>query len=598
MKSADILTLVNNYLDNIPYTRKPETLYEPIRYVLSLGGKRIRPVLMLMSYNLYKDDADTILPTACGLETYHNYTLLHDDLMDNADMRRGHATVHKKWDANTAILSGDSMLVLSYQRIAQCAPQYLPQILDLFTTTALEIGEGQQYDMEFETRDDVCEAEYIEMIRLKTSVLLACAMKMGAIQAGASPADQDALYRYGESLGLAFQLQDDYLDVYGDPSVFGKNIGGDITSNKKTFMLINALLRAEGQDKAELEAWIARKDFDRQEKVDAVTRLYTKLGIDRLARERIEYYTREALSCLDAVDTPDERKAELREYTMMMMRREKQPPLTAPNILHNMIDTHTHLDGEEFSIDRAATMQRAREAGVTRCLLPAIDLDSSRHILQICRETPTFCYPMLGLHPEEVNAGWQEQAESIMRLCAEAEQQGQRVIAIGEVGLDYYWTREYEREQLAAFERHVEWSVESGLPLMIHCRKAQNEMVSLLRRYERDLPGGVFHCFTGNEHEAAELLRFDRFALGIGGVLTFKKSLLPTTLPAVVPLDRIVLETDSPYMAPVPHRGKRNEPAFVANVLDRLAEAYGVDRATADDITTATAMRIFFPGEG
>lgn len=323
MKSADILTLVNNYLDNIPYTRKPESLYEPIRYVLSLGGKRIRPVLMLMSYNLYKDDADTILPTACGLETYHNYTLLHDDLMDNADMRRGHATVHKKWDANTAILSGDSMLVLSYQRIAQCAPQYLPQILDLFTTTALEIGEGQQYDMEFETRDDVCESEYIEMIRLKTSVLLACAMKMGAIQAGASPADQDALYRYGESLGLAFQLQDDYLDVYGDPSVFGKNIGGDITSNKKTFMLINALLRAEGQDKAELEAWIARKDFDRQEKVDAVTHLYTKLGIDRLARERIEYYTREALSCLDTVDTPDERKAELREYTMMMMRREK-----------------------------------------------------------------------------------------------------------------------------------------------------------------------------------------------------------------------------------------------------------------------------------
>ena len=323
MKSADILTLVNNYLDNIPYTRKPETLYEPIRYVLSLGGKRIRPVLMLMSYNLYKDDADTILPTACGLETYHNYTLLHDDLMDNADMRRGHATVHKKWDANTAILSGDSMLVLSYQRIAQCVPQYLPQILELFTTTALEIGEGQQYDMEFETRDDVCEAEYIEMIRLKTSVLLACAMKMGAIQAGASPADQDALYRYGESLGLAFQLQDDYLDVYGDPSVFGKNIGGDITSNKKTFMLINALLRAEGQDKAELEAWIARKDFDRQEKVDAVTHLYTKLGVDRLARERIEYYTREALSCLDAVNTPDERKAELREYTMMMMRREK-----------------------------------------------------------------------------------------------------------------------------------------------------------------------------------------------------------------------------------------------------------------------------------
>ena len=277
MKSADILTLVNNYLDNIPYTRKPESLYEPIRYVLSLGGKRIRPVLMLMSYNLYKDDADTILPTACGLETYHNYTLLHDDLMDNADMRRGHATVHKKWDANTAILSGDSMLVLSYQRIAQCAPQYLPQILDLFTTTALEIGEGQQYDMEFETRDDVCEAEYIEMIRLKTSVLLACAMKMGAIQAGASPADQDALYRYGESLGLAFQLQDDYLDVYGDPSVFGKNIGGDITSNKKTFMLINALLRAEGQDKAELDLDIFFSKKERRNYIYATGKIGTAL---------------------------------------------------------------------------------------------------------------------------------------------------------------------------------------------------------------------------------------------------------------------------------------------------------------------------------
>lgn len=260
-----------------------------------------------------------------------------------------------------------------------------------------------------------------------------------------------------------------------------------------------------------------------------------------------------------------------------------------------MIDTHTHLDGEEFSADRAATMQRAREAGVTRCFLPAIDLETSRHILQICREEPSFCYPMLGLHPEEVKADWHTHITAIMSLAAEAERQGQHIIAIGEVGLDYYWSREYEREQLAAFERHVEWSIESRLPLMIHCRKAQNEMVSLLRHYERDLPGGVFHCFTGNEHEAEELLRFDRFALGIGGVLTFKKSLLPTTLPAVVPLDRIVLETDSPYMAPVPHRGERNEPAFVSNVLDRLAEAYGVDRTTADDVTTATAMRIFFP---
>ena len=322
MKSADILTLVNNYLDNIPYTRKPETLYEPIRYVLSLGGKRIRPVLMLMSYNLYKDDADTILPTACGLETYHNYTLLHDDLMDNADMRRGHATVHKKWDANTAILSGDSMLVLSYQRIAQCAPQYLPQILDLFTTTALEIGEGQQYDMEFETRDDVCEAEYIEMIRLKTSVLLACAMKMGAIQAGASAADQDALYRYGESLGLAFQLQDDYLDVYGDPSLFGKNIGGDITSNKKTYMLINAFLLANEEQRKELTKWITAKDFDKAEKIEAVTDIYNKIGIRELCEKRINAYFDEARACLDKISVAEEKKRQLRRFTDQMLHRE------------------------------------------------------------------------------------------------------------------------------------------------------------------------------------------------------------------------------------------------------------------------------------
>lgn len=323
MSSSEILTLVNNYLDNLPYDRKPASLYEPIKYVLSLGGKRIRPVLMLLGYNLFKDNPETILSSACGLETYHNYTLLHDDLMDNADMRRGNLTVHKKWDANTAILSGDSMLVLSYQRMMQCDSKYLQQVLEVFTETALEIGDGQQYDMEFETRADVTEAEYIEMIRLKTSVLLACALKIGAILAGASAEDQENLYRFGEQIGLAFQLQDDFLDVYGDPKIFGKNIGGDITSNKKTFMLINALLRAEGDDKAELEKWINASEFNRDEKVAAVTALYGKLGIDTLAKQKIEYYFAESRKYLDAVSVSPERKQELLAYTAKMMKREK-----------------------------------------------------------------------------------------------------------------------------------------------------------------------------------------------------------------------------------------------------------------------------------
>ena len=323
MTSEEILRIINDYIDHLPYNREPKTLYEPVRYTLSLGGKRIRPVLMLLSYSLFRDDVEAILPCACGLETYHNYTLLHDDLMDNADMRRGAVTVHKKWDANTAILSGDSMLVLSYQRIAQCPKEYLHDILSLFTETALEIGEGQQYDMEFETRNDVKEAEYIEMIRLKTSVLLACAMKMGAILAGADEDTQQKLYKFGEQIGLAFQLQDDFLDVYGDPTVFGKNIGGDITSNKKTFMLINALARAEGADKDELMRWISAERFDRSEKVAAVTALYSKLGIDSLAKEKIEYFFSCGQEYLQAVDIPEERKATLIAYTNMMMKRDK-----------------------------------------------------------------------------------------------------------------------------------------------------------------------------------------------------------------------------------------------------------------------------------
>jgi TatD DNase family protein len=270
---------------------------------------------------------------------------------------------------------------------------------------------------------------------------------------------------------------------------------------------------------------------------------------------------------------------------------------------YNFIDTHCHLDGEEFDPDRQEVMQRAREAGCKAVFLPAIDLTSSRRIVTLCRQHPDFLYPMLGLHPEEVRADWREQLSAIRSLLVSANedsvmptstvQRRGEVIAIGEVGLDYYWSREFADEQLQAFEEQVRWAVELHLPLMIHCRKAQNEMVAILKKYAADLPGGVFHCFTGNEQEARQLLEFDRFVLGIGGVSTFKKSHLPQVLPATVPLDRLVLETDAPYMAPVPMRGQRNEPAFVTYVIDRLAEAYGVSREEMAQRTSDNVNRVF-----
>ena len=322
LTSKEILTKVNEFIEQLPYDRQPQSLYEPVKYVLSIGGKRVRPVLMLLAYNLYKEDPERILMPACALETYHNYTLLHDDLMDNADVRRGLPTVHRKWDANTAILSGDSMLVLAYHRMLQCDAEKQPEVMSLFTETALEIGEGQQYDMEFENRDDVTEEEYIEMIRLKTSVLLACAMKIGGILAGASAEDADNLYKFGEQVGLAFQLQDDLLDVYGDPKVFGKAVGGDITCNKKTYMLINAFQRANSEQRAELERWVSAKDFDRQEKVAAVTEIYNQIGIRQICEEKINYYFEESKKYLAKINVADERKQTLLQYTAEMMKRE------------------------------------------------------------------------------------------------------------------------------------------------------------------------------------------------------------------------------------------------------------------------------------
>ena len=320
--SEELYEKVNTFIDKLTYNREPKSLYDPIKYVLSLGGKRIRPVLMLLGYNLWKDDPERILMPAVAVETYHNYTLLHDDLMDNADKRRGHDTVHKKWDANTAILSGDAMLVVAYQRLATVDQTKLKPVLDLFTETALEIDEGQQFDIDFENRSDVKEEEYIEMIRLKTSVLLACALKIGAILANAPVTDAEALYKFGEQLGLAFQLQDDLLDVYGDTKVFGKEIGGDIMCNKKTFMLINAFNRANDAQLKELQKWCSGEKFDRKEKVAAVTHLYDEIGIRQLCEAKIEYYFEESKKWLDKVSVPEERKAHLRAYVNQMMKRE------------------------------------------------------------------------------------------------------------------------------------------------------------------------------------------------------------------------------------------------------------------------------------
>lgn len=255
-----------------------------------------------------------------------------------------------------------------------------------------------------------------------------------------------------------------------------------------------------------------------------------------------------------------------------------------------IIDTHAHLDGEEYAEDLPQVVQRAKEAGITKVFLPAIHLESVESILKVCDRYPDFAYPMVGLHPEEVKDDFHD---VLSTMKSNYLQSSHPFIAIGEVGLDYYWSREFEKQQLEAFEEQVRWSVETQLPLMIHCRKAQNELVKILRKYEQNLPGGVFHCFTGNEIEARELLSFENFVLGIGGVLTFKKSHLPEVLPSVVPLSRIVLETDSPYMAPVPHRGKRNESAYVVNVLEKLAESYHLSKEEVASCTNQNVKRIF-----
>lgn len=298
--------MANEEIAAIPYPATPDGLYEPIAYTMDLGGKRLRPTLVLMACEAMGGEAEKALKAAVGLELFHNFTLLHDDVMDNADVRRGKPTVHRRWNDNTAILSGDAMLTMSSQYVAQVDSAILPEVMRLFNQTAMEVYEGQQLDMDFEVRSNVSLDEYIEMIRLKTSVLLGCACKMGAIIAGASETNAQALYEAGLYLGVAFQLQDDVLDVWGDEATFGKAIGGDIMNNKKTFLLVGAMQKAQGDDATELRRWLNDEYAIRGEKVPAVTALYQRLGMREAADEAIKSYNDKALDALSKVDMSDE----------------------------------------------------------------------------------------------------------------------------------------------------------------------------------------------------------------------------------------------------------------------------------------------------
>ena len=306
MKSfQEYLDIVNQAIASIPYPATPAQLYEPISYHMALGGKRVRPVLTLMACDAMGGDMSQALDGAVGLEMFHNFTLLHDDVMDNADVRRGKPTVHRRWNDNTAILSGDTMLTIATQYISRTANW---QVMDLFNKTAIEIYEGQQWDMDYEDRNDVTVDEYINMIRLKTSVLLGCALKMGALIADADVEDADRLYEAGVNMGLAFQLRDDVLDVWGDPATFGKEIGGDIMNNKKTFLLINAMQLAQGNDADELRQWLNDSNATRDDKVTGVTALYERLGVRQLAEDAIARYNHLAIEAFNQVKMSDEDK--------------------------------------------------------------------------------------------------------------------------------------------------------------------------------------------------------------------------------------------------------------------------------------------------
>ncbi len=312
---------VNLFIDNLKFEREPLDLYKPIRYTLEQGGKRVRPVLCLMAYNMYKECVEGALYPAVAMETYHNYTLIHDDVMDRADIRRGKPTVCAKWGDTAAILSGDTMLLLAYEFLAHISPDKLPSALALFTETAKEVSDGQQYDLDFENRDNVAEEEYMEMIRLKTSVLIAASMKMGGLMAGAPESDLENLYAYGETMGLAFQLQDDLLDVYGDVALFGKKIGGDIRCNKKTFLLIKAMELASPSQRDEMQAWMKNENCDDDAKVAYFTELYTSLGVKEACEKRIHEFFAKCDSFMDALSIPAYKKENLKAFANSLLNR-------------------------------------------------------------------------------------------------------------------------------------------------------------------------------------------------------------------------------------------------------------------------------------
>lgn len=321
--SADLENKINKAIDELNFEKDPKSLFEPIEYILSLGGKRLRPILAYMATNLFSDDLEKTTGPALGIEIFHNFSLLHDDLMDNASMRRGKPTVHVNWNANTAVLSGDAMLIDAYKYIAKVNTDVLPSILDVFTTTAMQVCEGQQYDMDFEKRMNVNESEYLEMIRLKTAVLVAASLKIGAIMGNASEEDSGRLYDFGINIGLAFQLKDDLLDVYGNPIEFGKNIGGDILSNKKTFLLIKALEKSIEKNNDTLRQWVLAESFDPEAKINAVKEIYDELKLETLTNKLIQKYYLAALNCLSEVSVSDERKQQLLIYIDNLMKREK-----------------------------------------------------------------------------------------------------------------------------------------------------------------------------------------------------------------------------------------------------------------------------------
>jgi geranylgeranyl diphosphate synthase, type II len=318
-----LLKILHNEFEQHSYGEHPAELYDPIAYIMSLNGKRFRPLLTLLTTSMYTDQWQVALKPAMAVEVFHNFTLMHDDIMDNAPLRRGKATVHEKWNENTAILSGDVMLIKAYGLLIGVADTQLRNVIERFNTTAAEVCEGQQLDMNFETRWDVTEAEYLEMIRLKTSVVLGMSLELGAIIGGADHTSKQLLYSAGENMGIGFQLKDDLLDVYGDPATFGKQVGGDIISNKKTFLLIEALTKAEGRTKDELNQWIAASSFDKQEKVSAVRAIYEQLGIQQVAEKKIKEYFNKGFANLEQLNISQEKKAPLLQFVRQLIDREQ-----------------------------------------------------------------------------------------------------------------------------------------------------------------------------------------------------------------------------------------------------------------------------------